>query len=173
MCLWETILIFLIVHILPGSEKWDSISLFCILDIFLEWERLGEYLCSDIRQVLLVFRTKVPVVMPTISNFVYFSFLPVKQRDFPGNVRSGGCDSLPLVVAFTSKQHDSPLSYALHFLRIISHRMCCAGERAEGRACQPVEKSLHIPDKKCKKSKSFLIRGDLAVKGNKSALCLA
>lgn len=62
---------------------------------------------------------------------LYFSFLPEKQRDFPGNVRLGGCDSLPPVVAFTSKQHDSLLSYALHFLHIISHQMCCAGERAE------------------------------------------
>lgn len=93
---------------------------------------LGERLCSNIRQPLLLFRTNVPAVMPTTSNFVYFSFLPMKQRDFPGNVRSGGCDSLPLVVAFTSKQHESPLSYALHFLRIISHQMCCAGERVEG-----------------------------------------
>lgn len=99
---------------------------------------------SDIQQVLLLFRTKVPVIMPTTSNFVYFSFLPAKQRDFPGNFRSGGCDSLPLVVAFTSKQHDSPLSYALHFLHIISHQMCCAGERAECRAHQSAEKSLHL-----------------------------
>ena len=133
---------------------------------------LGEYLCSGIRQVLLLFRTKVPVVMPTISKVsLYFSFLPAKQRDFPGNVRSGGCDSLPLVVAFTSKQRDSLLSYALHFLHIISHQMCCAGERAECRAHQSVEKSLHLPEKKCKKSKSFRRGGYQAVKGsNKSAL---
>ncbi len=83
---------------------------------------------------------------------LYFSFLPAKQRDFPGNVRSGGCDSLPLVVAFTSKQHDSPLSYALHFLHIISHQMCCAGERAERRAHQSVEKSLHLPEKNARKA---------------------
>lgn len=88
----------------------------------------------------------VPAVMPTISKvLLYFSFLPVKQRDFPGNVRSGGCDSLPLVVAFTSKQHDSLLSYALHFLHIISHQMCCAGERAEGYVPLSVQKSLHLP----------------------------
>lgn len=86
---------------------------------------------------------------------LYFSFLPVKQRDFPGNVRSGGCDSLPLVVAFTSKQHDSPLSYALHFLHIISHQMCCAGERAERRAHQSVEKSLHLPEKNARKAGAF------------------
>lgn len=42
---------------------------------------------------------------------------------------------------FTSKQRESALSYALHFLRIISHQMCCAGERAEGRT----EGSLHLP----------------------------
>lgn len=72
----------------------------------------------------------------------------MKHRDFPGNIRSGGCDSLLLVVAFTSKQHDSPLSYALHFLHIISHQMCCAGERAERRTHQSVEKSLHLPEKK-------------------------
>lgn len=84
---------------------------------------------------------------------LYFSFLPVKQRDFPGNVRSGGCDSLPLVVAFTSKQRDSLLSYALHFLHIISHQMCCAGERAEIlSALQTVEKSLHLPEKNARKA---------------------
>ena len=103
---------------------------------------------------------------------LYFSFLPVKQRDFPGNVRSGGCDSLPLVVAFTSKQRDSPLSYALHFPHIISHQMCCAGERAEsGGAHQTGEKSLHLPHENARKSESFLRGGRQAVKGsNKSAL---
>lgn len=103
---------------------------------------------------------------------LYFSFLPVKQRDFPGNVRSGGCDSLPLVVAFTSKQRDSPLSYALRFPHIISHQMCCAGERAEsGGAHQTGEKSLHLPDENARKSESFLRGGRQAVKGsNKSAL---
>lgn len=102
---------------------------------------------------------------------LYFSFLPVKQRDFPGNVRSGGCDSLPLVVAFTSKQRDSPLSYALRFPHIISHQMCCAGERAEsGGAHQTGEKSLHLPDENARKSESFLRGGRQAVKGsNKSA----
>ena len=104
---------------------------------------------------------------------LYFSFLPAKQRDFPGNVRSGGCDSLPLVVAFTSKQHDSLLSYALHFLHIISHQMCCAGERAECRMLQSVEKSLHLPEKNARKAKSFLRGMCQTVKGsNKSALCL-
>lgn len=62
----------------------------------------------------------------------------MKQRDFPGNVRSGGCDSLPLVVAFTSKQRDSLLSYALHFLHILSHRMCCAEEKSESGLRAPV-----------------------------------
>lgn len=77
-----------------------------------------------------------------IQGSLYFSFLPEKQRDFPGNVRLGGCDSLPPVVAFTSKQGDSLLSYALHFLRIISHRMCCAGEREERRTPQSAEKGI-------------------------------
>lgn len=90
---------------------------------------------------------------------LYFSFLPAKQRDFPGNVRSGGCDSLPLVVAFTSKQHDSPLSYALHFLHIISHQMCCAGERAECRAHQSVEKSLHLSAKNARKARAVSEEG--------------
>lgn len=62
---------------------------------------------------------------------LYFSFLPAKQRDFPGNVSLGGWDSLPLVLIFPSKQHESQLSYALHFLYIISHQMCCVGERAK------------------------------------------
>lgn len=124
----------------------------------------GECLCSDIRQALLLFRTKVPVVMPTTSNFVYFSFLPVKQRDFPGNVRSGGRDSLPLVVAFTSKQHESPLSYALHFLHIISHRMCCAGERAQGRAGRSVKKYLRLPGKKARKVRAL---SDLTLSGRR------
>lgn len=92
---------------------------------------------SNVWSSLLLFHCKVQIPL----DFVYSSFLLVKQRDFPGNVRSGGCDSLPLVVAFTSKQRDSPLSYALHFLRIISHQMCCAGERAEGRT----EGFLHLP----------------------------
>lgn len=102
---------------------------------------------------------------------LYFSFLPVKQRDFPGNVRSGGCDSLPLVVAFTSKQHESPLSYALHFLHIISHQMCCVGERAVRRAPVCGETSPP-PWEKCKKSKSFHRGGYRAVKGSiKSVFC--
>lgn len=86
---------------------------------------------------------------------LYFSFLPMKQRDFPGNVRSGGCDSLPLVVTFTSKQHDSLLSYALHFLHIISHQMCCAGERAECCVPQSVEKSPHLPEENARKARAF------------------
>lgn len=54
----------------------------------------------------------------------YFSFRPTKQQDFPGNVSMGGCDSLPIVFALTSKHHDSRLCYALHFLYIISLRKC-------------------------------------------------
>lgn len=123
---------------------------FCILNISLNpsIHGLGEYLLTDIRWVLLPFPCKTfrRSCQPFSKVLLYFSFLPAKQRDFPGNVRSGGCDSLPLVVAFTSKQHDSPLSYALHFLHIISHQMCCAGERAEG--CPPpvcTELYLHLP----------------------------
>lgn len=86
---------------------------------------------------------------------LYFSFLPVKQRDFPGNVRSGGCDSLPLVVAFTSKQHDSPLSYALHFPHIISHQMCCAGERAERRRTPDWREISPPPWWKCKEKREL------------------
>lgn len=52
---------------------------------------------------------------------------PFPVRDFPGNVSLGGCDSLPLVLVLTSKQHDSWLGYALHFLYITSLQMCCAG----------------------------------------------
>lgn len=55
---------------------------------------------------------------------LYFSFRSVKRRDFPGNVSSGGCDSLLLVLALTSKQHDSLLGYALRFLYIRSCRLC-------------------------------------------------
>lgn len=40
-----------------------------------------------------------PVVMPTVARATFPSFL-VKQRDFPGNVRSGGCDSLPAAWGF-------------------------------------------------------------------------
>lgn len=54
----------------------------------------------------------------------YFSFRSVKRRDFPGNVSLGGCDSLLLVLAPTSKQHDSLLGYVLHFLYIRSCRLC-------------------------------------------------
>lgn len=96
------------------------------------WENI---FCSDILWALLPFPHKSSGVHDNhFQGSLYFSFLPAKQRDFPGNVRSGGCDSLPLVVAFTSKQHDSLLSYALHFLHKVSHQMCCAGERAECRA---------------------------------------
>ncbi|KAI5091624.1 transcription factor MafK isoform X1 [Silurus meridionalis] len=35
---------------------------------------------------------------------LYFSFRPVKRLDFPGNVSSGGCDSLLLVLALTNFQ---------------------------------------------------------------------
>lgn len=55
---------------------------------------------------------------------LYFSFRSVKRRDFPGNVSSGGCDSLLLVLALTSKQHDSLLGYVLRFLYIRSCRLC-------------------------------------------------
>lgn len=96
---------------------------------------------SDIWSSLFLFPTKFGLFcqpFPILRTFPSSA----KQQDFPGNVRSGGCDSLPLVFAFTSKQRDSPLSYALHFLHIISHQMCCAGERAKGRT----EGSLHLPD---------------------------
>lgn len=88
---------------------------------------------SDIWSSLLLFHSNAPRSATAANHFQLFSFLPVNQRDFPGNVRSGGRDSLPLVAALTSKQRDSPLSYALHFLRLRSRQMCCAGERAEGR----------------------------------------
>lgn len=54
----------------------------------------------------------------------YFSFRSAKRWDFPGNVSSGGCDSLLLVLALTSKQHDSLLGYVLRFLYIRSCRLC-------------------------------------------------
>lgn len=66
------------------------------------------------------------------------------------------CRWLPL---FTSKQRESPLSYAHHFLRIISHQMCCAGERAEGRT----EGSLHHPGGTAGAAGAFL----RAVRGNR------
>lgn len=134
---------------------------------FLAFSRIQLFLapanvfCSNIQQPLLLFRTNVPAVMPTTSNFVYFSFLPTKQRDFPGNVRSGGCDSLPLVVAFTSKQHESPLSYALHFpshnippnvLRWRKSGGCFACVCA--RARQSAEKSRRMPDQMQQKQTS-------------------
>lgn len=65
---------------------------------------------------------------------VYFSFLPVKRRDFPGNVRSGGCDSLPLVGRFlpvNSVTHRSAM-LSISFGRI-SHQMCCAGGKRLGK----------------------------------------
>lgn len=96
--------------------------LFCLFFAFLTFLRVpGRGRISSLRYSA----SSPPFPQPKFSHFhgsLYFSFLPVKQRDFPGNVRSGGCDSLPLVVAFTSKQRDSLLSYALHFLHIISHR---------------------------------------------------
>lgn len=60
-----------------------------------------------------------------------FSFLPLIRRDFPVNVRSGGCDSLTR--GRTSKQRDSLLSYALRFLLMRSHQICCAGGKSRGK----------------------------------------
>lgn len=78
------------------------------------------------------------VVMPAgpkvLSLPLYFSFLPVKRRDFPGNVRSGGCDSLPLVARFlpvNSVSHRSAM-LSISFGRI-SHRMCCARGKQLGK----------------------------------------
>lgn len=90
-------------------------------------------------------------------------FLPPRETTGFSRKRQIGrvCDSLPLVVAFTSKQHDSLLSYALHFPHIISHQMCCAGERAECRAHHVCREISPPPWEKCKKSKSFL-RGVLS-----------
>lgn len=65
---------------------------------------------------------------------LYFSFLPVKRRDFPGNVRSGGCDSLPLVGRFlpvNSVTHRSAM-LSISFGRI-SHQMCCARGKRLGK----------------------------------------
>lgn len=88
-------------------------------------------------------KKKSSTVSTTTSNFVYFSFLSCERnsRVFQETSERGGCDSLPLVVASTSKQRESPLSYALHFLCIISHQMCCAGERELGLPGRSVEKS--------------------------------
>lgn len=128
--------------------------------------------------VLLPFRTKVPADRGNyFQSSLYFSFLSVKQRDFPGNVRSRGCDSLPLVVAFTRKQHDSPCSYALRFLCITSHQMCCAGERAECHSRQSgVKISLHswlsVGKAFLEESRQicFLFTSDLKNNKDKSAL---
>lgn len=149
----------------PGSQKWDRYVLFFFLHSwhFLEF-RFGS---------LLRYSSSSPPFPHKCSGghanhfqgFLYFSFLPVKQRDFPGNVRLGGCDSLPLVVAFTSKQHDSPLSYALHFLHIISHQMCCAGERAECCAHQSVEKSLHTSLRKMQEKQELSQRSGSGCQG--------
>lgn len=76
---------------------------------------------------------KVPAAPPTVPKVPRtFPSTPAKQQDFPGNVSSGGCDSLPTVLALTSKQHDSRLCYALHFLYIISLRMCRCGKEWAG-----------------------------------------
>lgn len=62
-------------------------------------------------------------VMPAISKIPCTFFpLSLEHRDFPGNVKLGGCDSLPLVLVSTRKQHDSLLGYVVHFLYIISHQ---------------------------------------------------
>lgn len=89
-------------------------------------------------------RKKRILFAPITSNFVYFSFLRCKRngRVFQETSERGGCDSLPLVAASTSKQRESPLSYALHFLRIISHQMCCAGESgAQAAPCRNLPSS--------------------------------
>lgn len=68
---------------------------------------------------LLPFRWKVLAVRPAISK-VLCTF-PSSQWNNgifqEMSDRSGGYDSLPLVPLFTRKQHDSPLSYAVHFLQ--------------------------------------------------------
>lgn len=132
------------------DETWGRYVLVIYINpIVLVWEKIFAQIFSEFSS----FSTQKFQQLPAISKgSLYFSFLPVKHRDFPGNVRSGGCDSLPLVVAFNSKQHDSLLSYALHFLHIISHQMCCAGERAECRAYQSAQKSPHPSEKNAREA---------------------
>lgn len=85
---------------------------------------------------------------------LYFSFLPMKRRDFPGNVRSGGCDSLPLVGRFlpvNTVTHRSAM-LSISFSRI-SHRMCCARGKQLGK--NPLSQ---LPWEKCKKSTEKNVR---------------
>lgn len=144
---------------IPGSKKWDMCVL--VFSLFFAFLTFLWVPASLVRRISLLRHSASSPPFPhwisgvNASHFqgsLYFSFLPVKQRDFPGNVRSGGCDSLPLVVAFTSKQHDSRLSYALHFLHTISHQMCCAGERAE---CRWREIPLHLHEKNARKIRAL------------------
>lgn len=133
----------------PGSNKSvDACSFFSppffhILGIFWNWSPQsrfgfsGENLYLNIQQLLCCFpckKTNKKTFRLRQFNFVYFSFLPCERngRVFQETSERGGCDSLPLVAESTSKQRESPLSYALHFLRIISPQMCCAGERGLG-----------------------------------------
>lgn len=99
-------------------------------------------------------KKKVPQFQQPLPILCTFSFLSCERnsRVFQETSERGGCDSLPLVVASTSKQRESPLSYALHFLRIISHQMCCAGERGLGLPGRPVEKSPRQRLIKCRGS---------------------
>lgn len=156
----------------PGSNKLvDTCSFFFpslrILGIFLNLSApspppshypwfWGKHLYLNIQQLLVLFRAKKKssTVSTTTSNFVYFSFLSCERnsRVFQETSERGGCDSLPLVVASTSKQRESPLSYALHFLCIISHQMCCAGERELGLPGRSVEKSPRQRLIKCRGS---------------------
>lgn len=115
---------------------------------------LGETSLFEYPTASCPFPCKSSTVSTTTSNFVYFSFLSCERnsRVFQETSERGGCDSLPLVVASTSKQRESPLSYALHFLCIISHQMCCAGERELGLPGRSVEKSPRQRLIKCRGS---------------------
>lgn len=95
---------------------------------------------------------------------VYFSFLPVKRRDFPGNVRSGGCDSLPLVGRFLPVNSVTHRSAMLSIsLGRISHQMCCARGKQLGK--NPLSS---FPEKYARKAVKRM-RGQLKVLTEKEA----
>lgn len=75
--------------------------------------------------------------MPTVSKVLCtFPSSPRNNGIFQETSDQEGCDSLPLVVAFTSKQCESLLSYALHFLHTISHQNVLRWRKSSSSVCE-------------------------------------
>ena len=144
-------LFWLLLQIRRRTLHWLEMSCLKLWRNKWEWAEMPRAVCELLPTTLLMGDNEISSDMcssllpfhRTSANPFQFCvlFLPPCETTGFSRKRQIGRAWFP-AVTFTSKQRDSPLSYALHFLRIISHQMCCAGERAEGRT----EGSLHLSD---------------------------